>query len=192
MADIKITPENRAQYGGDYRIRKALTMPDGTLSPSRPANWRSLIPTEPGAIINKQKPEIEVAIIPVEMSNFPAANTQRLQMLDVGYRFCIFDEWDLAPRYKEIWEKSADGKIVSNAGGNYALALMWCPKDLVEAREQEHMKWSDEIEQTFEEKLMQTQDEFNRATNQNISRRAYGEAIERHLERQERLTKRSS
>jgi hypothetical protein len=188
---IRITEENRHLYGGDFRTRRSLTLPNGQYAPGKPINKRSLIPTEPGAIIYKKNPEMRHAIIAVELSNFPAANTQRLQYVDIGFKFCSFDEWDLASRFKDIWEKSADGKIVSNAGGNYALALMWCPAELVEDREKEFFAYSDEIEETFEQKLSKTRNEFNALTGQSeLTQKRFNEAVERHLEMQERLTPR--
>jgi len=192
MADvIRITEENRHLYGGDFRTRRALTLKNGSFAPGKPVNKRSLIPTEPGAIINKKNPELRHAIMAIELSNFPAANTQRLQYIDIGFKYCSFDEWDLAPRFRDFWEKSAEGKIVSNAGGSYALALMWCPAEIVEAREKDFQRWTEEIEETFEEKLSKTVDEFNALTGQGaLTQKRFQDAVERHLEKQEALTSR--
>lgn len=179
------TDETRHQFGGDFRARRALRLRDGSLSPRKPKNKRSLIPSEPGGIINKSNPELEIAITAVELSNFPSANTQRLQMIEMGWRYCQFDEWDIAPRFREIWERSSEGKIVSNAGGGYSLALVWCPADSVRSREKEMLEWSDKVEETFESKLASHQDHFDQITGQKDSRRLMEQAVDRHMDSQD-------
>lgn len=180
---------NRRQFGGDFRMRAALTRPDGSLMPM---TQQTLIPTGPGDIINKLNPALEHAITAVELSNAPAAATQRLQIIDAGYRYCDFKDWDLSERYRQIWEEGADGKIVTDAGGNYALALMWCPKEVVDARHASYLIWSDEIEKTYEQKLEETIDKFDTMTGQKglNSGQRLRDAIEQHMEKQEAFMRR--
>lgn len=184
------TEETRSQFGGDYRMREALRRPDGSIAPQSQA---TLVPTGPGDSIYKPNPALEFALHAVELSsNAPAAATQRLQLIDMGYRFCDFKDWDLSERYRQIWEEGADGKVVTDAGGGFSLALMWCPKDLVVKRHEGYRVWSDEVEKTYEEKIGATAEEFDALTGQKglNSGERMREAIERHMERQEQFVKR--
>lgn len=187
-ATPKYNETTRVQFGGDFRMRAALRRPDGSMVRMQ---QKTLIPSGPGDIIHRANPALEFAVSAVELSNAPAAATQRLQLLDDGYRFCIWGEWDLSERYRNIWEEGADGKIVTDAGGGYGLALMWCPRELVEKRHDSYRAWSDEVEKTFEQRMEETMGEFDAVAGQHglNSARNRERAIERHLEAQDRLTK---
>jgi hypothetical protein len=161
---LEITNENRDLYGGDYRIRQASTDKYGNVNRTKPTNTTMTIANfGPGDIINKSNPELEFAVTPVEMSGSPSANTIRMYMVQQGYQFCNYDEWDLRPSLRDIWLKDAEGKIASSGGAGYTLALMWCPKEKVEARAAETRRFSDEIEGQFKETLALDSDRLKHA-----------------------------